>query len=158
MGAAAAAAVVMIGVGVWSYTARGAQSAPAVHVESKPPLQLEPALDSPAPVAAVPTPLPVTPPAPVAPEPTPAVAAPPTPATLEMSASYELTVASFATPGRASTVASDLVANGHPARVAASGKWQIVIVGPYSSEPEAQDARRTIEQLGFAGIRIARVP
>ena len=159
MGAAAAAAAVMIGVGVWSYTARGAQSAaaPVVHVEPKPPLQLEPALESsPARVAAVPTPIATSAPAPAVPA--PAVAAAPTPATLEMGASYELTVASFATPGRASTVASDLVANGHPARVAASGKWQMVIVGPYTSEPEAQDARRTIEQAGFAGIRIARVP
>ena len=161
MGVAAAAAAVMIGVGVWSYTARGAQNAPAtvVLVVSKPPLQLEPALDrGQPPASAIPRSIAASASPPPAPEPTPSPA--PTTATLEIGTTYELTVASFATPGRASTVASDLVANGHPARVAmsTSGKWQMVIVGPYTSEQEAQEARRTLEQVGFAGIRIARVP
>ena len=158
MGATAAAAAVILGVGVWSFAARGAQGpvVQSIPAESKPPLQLEPALESGPPTVA---PVPVSMTTTAAPAPPTAELAP-APATLEIGPTYELTVASFTTPDRATIVASGLVSNGHPARVAvsSSGKWHMVIVGPYTSEPEAQDARRTLEQAGFASIRIARVP
>jgi general secretion pathway protein A len=70
--------------------------------------------------------------------------------------SYELRVASFETAGRAAAVTADLVAHGHPARVAASGDWNLVIVGPYSSMAEAEVAKETLSKSGFPGIRIAK--
>ncbi|HKY23347.1 MAG TPA: AAA family ATPase [Vicinamibacterales bacterium] len=86
--------------------------------------------------------------------------APPATAILEAAPSYELTVASFETAGRARKVADDLVGQGHPARVSTSdsGRWQMVIVGPYTSLTEAMDASATLERLGFAGIRLAKSP
>jgi cell division protein FtsN len=72
--------------------------------------------------------------------------------------SYELTVASFETAGRAATVAGDLVGHGHPARVAASGGWNVVIVGPYTSLSEAEMAKETLAKSGFPGIKIAKSP
>jgi len=88
---------------------------------------------------------------------TPPRAEEPTPQTaiLESAPAYELTVASFETVGRASAVAADLVSHGHPARVAASGRWQMVLVGPYSSMSEAAEAKAQLEASGFSAIRIA---
>jgi general secretion pathway protein A len=75
---------------------------------------------------------------------------------METAPSYQLTVASFETAGRAAAVASDLVGRGHPARVAASGNWNVVLVGPYSSLSEAENAKDTLEKFGFSGIKIAK--
>jgi general secretion pathway protein A len=81
----------------------------------------------------------------------------PPPATMmQTTPSYELTVASFETAGRAANVADGLVGRGHPARVAASGGWNVVIVGPYTSLPEAESAKETLAKSGFPGIRIGR--
>jgi len=82
--------------------------------------------------------------------------APPT--VVESASAYELTVASFETATRANKVASDLVADGHPARVAASdsGRWQMVIVGPYTSLEEADEAKAALERSGFAGIKVGK--
>ena len=75
---------------------------------------------------------------------------------VEEVSSYQLTVASFETEGRAESVAGDLIALGHPARVSASesGRWQMVIVGPYTSAAEAETAKAILTKAGFAGIRI----
>jgi general secretion pathway protein A len=156
--AAAAALIAAIAIGVvvsqsgwpsWPATVLsvGDNSTEAVPPPAKPTLQLEPALDvesaAASPSASASRPL--------------EAAAPPT-AILESAPAYELTVASFETAGRAAAVAADLVGRGHPARVAVSGsgRWQMVIVGPYTSLTEATEAKNTLEQSGFSAIRIAR--
>ena len=96
---------------------------------------------------------------PAAPGDTQAVNEPPPPRTVvQTAASYELTVASYRTAGVASAEANKLVDRGHPARVATSGGWNLVVVGPYTSLPEAETAKETLTKSGFSGIRIARSP
>ncbi len=156
--AGAAAAVVTIAAGgVWSFAVRGAQADQATvtqtdAVESKATPQLAPALDRVPPAEAT------SPRVPPTSDRGPVAAPSQTPVALETGPAYELTVASFSTPARASAMASDLVASGHPARVAVSdsGKWQMVVVGPYSSQTEADDAKRMLEGMGFSGIKIAQ--
>jgi cell division septation protein DedD len=83
----------------------------------------------------------------------------PRPTTLVQTATaYELTVASFETAGRAASTTRDLVGRGHPARVARSGPWNVVIVGPYTSLPEALTAKDTLAKSGFPDIRIVKSP
>lgn len=78
------------------------------------------------------------------------------PAIVRATTSYEMVVASFATANRARAAATDLIAQGHPARVttSTSGEWQMVIVGPYTTLAEANEAKNTLEKLGFSGIKI----
>jgi general secretion pathway protein A len=158
-GAAAAALVAVIGISAvasrtgwpaWSTTllsVAGDNSTEPLSSPAKPTIQLEPALDVESSTAS---------PSPAASQPREA-AAPPT-AILESAPAYELTVASFETAGRAAAVAADLVGRGHPARVAVStsGRWQMVMVGPYTSLSEATEAKNTLQQSGFSAIRIAR--
>ena len=79
------------------------------------------------------------------------------PPIVEATGSYEMTVASFETAARARLVAADLIAQGHPARVttSSSGEWQMVMVGPYTTLAEANDAKNTLERMGFSGIKIS---
>jgi cell division protein FtsN len=112
-------------------------------VAPKPALELEPALNPQA-AADPPTPVPSQ----------PIESAYRQTAIVESAPAYELTVASFETVSRASSVAADLVKEGHPARVAASGRWQTVLVGPYSSLAEANEAKGLLERSGFSAIRI----
>ena len=151
-GAAAAAVIAAVAVGAaalridWRTWAGSRSPAPTAveTASSKASLELEPALNPQAPA----DPLPAT-------TPPPAEQPPPRTAVLESAPAYELTVASFETVSRASAVAADLVSHGHPARVAASGRWQMVLVGPYSSFTEAVEAKTQLEQSGFSAIRIA---
>ena len=150
VGAAAAAVVAAIAIGAmvartdgaWSTLLSLPQRSSDESVSSQPVLKLEPALGAPAD-------------SPVIPPPSSEVPSPQT-AILESAPAYELTVASFETAGRANAVAADLVSRGHPARVAASvsGRWQMVLVGPYSSLAEATEAKVLLEQSGFSDIRI----
>lgn len=100
----------------------------------------------------------VTPPVPPDSQPIASKAAPPPTAVIDAAPSFELIVASFATIGRARTVAGELHTAGYPARMttSTSGRWQMIIVGPYSSLPEANAAKDALEKSGFSGIRIAQ--
>ena len=151
---AAAAAALVAAIGISAATIRrggpslssllpATRGSTAETVPSKPALKLEPALD-------------VEPTAGSAAVVAPRSAALPRTQTdvLESAPSYELTVASFETPGRAAAVAADLVGRGHPARVSTSGRWQIVLVGPYSSLTEATEAKAILERAGFPAVRI----
>ena len=159
--AAAAAAVLVVALGVafigtgaaWPAWASGKRAAPAAAAVQTPAAQTPAAapdtsstlnLSAAAPPAAA-----------AAPAADPAAA--PT-SILEAAPSYELTVASFETTGRANAVAQSLIGRGQPARVSASatGRWQMVIVGPYSSLAEANEAKGVLEQSGFSGIRITK--
>jgi general secretion pathway protein A len=153
---AAAAIVAALAVGFtivrsdW-FSARSVSSAGRAStsetVVPKPALELEPALNPQAPA---------NPPAAVAPKPAESPAR--QTAILQSAPAFELTVASFETLSRASAVAADLVKDGHPARVAQSGRWQMVLVGPYSSLAEANEAKALLERSGFSAIRVANSP
>lgn len=68
--------------------------------------------------------------------------------------SFDVLVASFQTVTRARTVASDLSSRGYPARIKESGPWQAVIVGPYSSQAEAEATRQALAGLNFSGVKV----
>jgi general secretion pathway protein A len=152
--AAAAATVAAIAVGAtairsnwlpWSSASPAARGSTAETTVPKSSLQLEPALNPRAPNDS-----------PAADIPQPTKSPEGKTEILQSAPAYELAVASFETVSRASAVAAELVGEGHPARVAtsASGRWQMVLVGPYSSFTEATEAKAVLERSGFSAIRI----
>jgi cell division protein FtsN len=152
--AAALVAAVVVAAAAVRSSWRSSPSAPpagpgstAQTVDPKPALELEPALNPQAPADPSTT-------VPTRPIESPGRQT----AILQSASAYELTVASIETTSRAASVAADLVKEGHPARVAASGRWQTVLVGPYSSLAEANEAKVLLERAGFSAIRITSSP
>ena len=144
---AAAAAIVVAAIALWLVTSKAPRSAWAEMLRATPRAEAVPQRSA-EPVAAAARAVDVQPAA--------STPSPPPITVMQTTPSYELTVASFETAGRAANVADGLVGRGHPARVAASGGWNVVIVGPYTSLPEAETARETLEKSGFPGIRIGK--
>jgi type II secretory pathway predicted ATPase ExeA len=90
--------------------------------------------------------------------PTPAEA-PVVNATLQKSESFTVLVASFRTMSRAQVAADAVTALGLPGfmRTIQDG-WQSVVVGPYASRPEAEEARNSLDLAHFAGSRVLSTP
>lgn len=79
----------------------------------------------------------------------PVAAAPPTP--LQAADSYFVVVASFKSAHNAGAIAAQLEGFGLPAfaREDQTAGWHVVLVGPYASSEEAQDARRQLSAHNF---------
>jgi cell division protein FtsN len=105
----------------------------------------QPAAKAPAPTA--------TPPA-IAPSgaaPTTTAAAPPATPAAER---FDIVVASFRTEARAAAVSLEIAALGLPVRRRVSDTWQQVIVGPFKSRQQADDAQQLLQRAGMGGTQI----
>jgi cell division protein FtsN len=66
-------------------------------------------------------------------------------------------VASFRTDARAAAVSTEIAALGLPVRRRVSDTWQQVIVGPFKSRQEADDAQQRLDRAGMGGTQIVPV-
>jgi general secretion pathway protein A len=81
--------------------------------------------------------------------------APPEPRPLRIAETFTISVASFRSEGRASTVTQQIAEMGLPAfRRWVDTGWHQIVVGPYASQGEAQSAQQRLEAAHFAGTRI----
>jgi len=64
-------------------------------------------------------------------------------------------VASFRTDARAAAVSLEIAALGLPVRRRVSDSWQQVIVGPFKSRQQAEDAQQLLQRAGMGGSQIA---
>ena len=100
------------------------------------------------------------PPPPVAPAAAPATPPPSTPAAPPATPAaerFEIVVASFRTDARAAAVSTEIAALGLPVRRRVSDTWQQVIVGPFKSRQEADDAQQSLQRAGMGGTQITPV-
>jgi len=88
-----------------------------------------------------------------APPPTTPAAPPATPAAER----FEIVVASFRTDTRATAVSTEIAALGLPVRRRVADTWQQVIVGPFKSRQEADDAQQRLQRAGMGGAQIIPV-
>jgi len=88
-----------------------------------------------------------------APPGTTAAAPPATPAAER----FDIVVASFRTDTRASAVSLEIAALGLPVRRRVSDTWQQVIVGPFKSRQQADDAQQLLQRAGMGGTQIVPV-
>jgi cell division protein FtsN len=63
-------------------------------------------------------------------------------------------VASFRTDARAAAVSLEISALGLPVRRRVSDTWQQVIVGPFKSRQQADDAQQLLQRAGMGGTQI----
>jgi type II secretory pathway predicted ATPase ExeA/cell division protein FtsN len=70
---------------------------------------------------------------------------------------FDIVVASFRTDARAAAVSTEITALGLPVRRRVSDTWQQVIVGPFKSRQEADDAQQRLERAGMGGTQIVSV-
>ena len=91
-----------------------------------------------------------------APVSTPAAAspAPPAVATTPAGERFDIVVASFRTEARATAVSTEIAALGLPVRRRVSDSWQQVIVGPFASRPQADEAKQRLDRAGLGGTQI----
>jgi len=66
-------------------------------------------------------------------------------------------VASFRTDARAAAVSLEIASLGLPVRRRVSDTWQQVIVGPFKSRREADDAQQLLQRAGMGGTQIVPV-
>jgi type II secretory pathway predicted ATPase ExeA len=95
---------------------------------------------------------------------TPPATSPSSPATTPASPSatpaaerFDIVVASFRTDARASAVSLEIVALGLPVRRRVADTWQQVIVGPFKSRQQADDAQQLLQRAGIGGTQIVPV-
>ena len=87
-----------------------------------------------------------------------AAAAPPTtPPATPAAERFDIVVASFRTDARAAAVSTEIAALGLPVRRRVSDTWQQVIVGPFKSRREADDAQQLLQRAGMGGTQIVPV-
>jgi len=67
---------------------------------------------------------------------------------------FDIVVASFRTEARAAAVSLEIAALGLPVRRRVSDTWQQVIVGPFKSRREADDAQQLLQRGGIGGTQI----
>jgi type II secretory pathway predicted ATPase ExeA len=67
---------------------------------------------------------------------------------------YEIVVASFRTETRTMSVANDVVALGLPMRRRTVNEWQQVLVGPFATRAQAEEAQQRLAQAGHTGTQI----
>jgi type II secretory pathway predicted ATPase ExeA len=70
---------------------------------------------------------------------------------------FDIVVASFRTDARAAAVATEIAALGLPVRRRMSDSWQQVVVGPFKSRQEADDAQQRLQRDGMGGTQIVPV-
>jgi general secretion pathway protein A len=135
-------------VAVWF----GLRAAPSAPSESRPAPPVSPVAPAPdrsnrsapptAPAAAPATPPPSTP------------AAPPATAAGDR---FDIVVASFRTDARAAAVATEIAALGLPVRRRVTDSWQQVVVGPFKSRQDADEAQQRLQRAGMGGTQIVPV-
>jgi cell division protein FtsN len=67
---------------------------------------------------------------------------------------FSIIVSSFRTRDRASHVAADVAALGLPSSVRSASGWEQVVVGPFSSRPEAVEAQGRLAAAHFADTKV----
>jgi general secretion pathway protein A len=87
----------------------------------------------------------------------PAAAPPTTPPATPAAERFDIVVASFRTDARAAAVSTEIAALGLPVRRRVSDTWQQVIVGPFKSRREADDAQQLLQRAGMGGTQIVPV-
>jgi len=129
-----------------------ANRAPSAPVASPPDAARGPAATAPAPSAAPP---PASAPSGQVSAPTTTTpgAAPATPAAER----FDIVVASFRTDARAAAVQTEIAALGLPVRRRVADTWQQVIVGPFKTRQEADDAQQRLQRAGMGGTQIVPV-
>jgi general secretion pathway protein A len=80
-----------------------------------------------------------------------AAAAPPATATGER---FDIVVASFRTDTRAAAVAADIETLRLPVRRRVADGWQQVVVGPFASRTDAEEAQQRLARAGLGGTQI----
>ena len=70
---------------------------------------------------------------------------------------FDIVVASFRTDARAAAVSLEIASLGLPVRRRVSDTWQQVIVGPFKSRQEADDAQQRLDRAGMGGTQIVPV-
>ena len=153
---AVVAVLVAAAVAVW-FTSSRSGNAPPTTTQAAPQSVQAPAPSKVAPSTAAPVersvePPPVSRPTAAAAAVTPSAAVPP--AGTSASMPFEILVASFKTELRAASVAAQVTAAGLHARQRATGGWQQVLAGPFSSRAEADAARVRLEHAGLPGTQI----
>jgi cell division protein FtsN len=132
---------------------------PAPPVNSAP----NPPVASPSGAAGAPAPQPAaTPPARSATPPAsapsgPAAAPTTTPPATPGAERFDIVVASFRTDARAAAVSTEIAALGLPVRRRVSDTWQQVIVGPFKTRQEADNAQQSLQRAGMGGTQIVPV-
>jgi general secretion pathway protein A len=83
-----------------------------------------------------------------------------TPAEGRKDGSYEIAVAAFKTERRAAEVTASLAGRGLSVstRNVAGGAWYQVVVGPFATSADAEEAQRTLAREGFGDTRVSPVP
>jgi cell division protein FtsN len=71
---------------------------------------------------------------------------------------FEVIVGSFRTNTRADSLADDVMALGFPTRRRAVDGWEQVLVGPFSSRAQADEARQRLDTAGLTGSQIVPAP
>ena len=84
----------------------------------------------------------------------PSTASPAAPPATPAAERFDIVVASFRTDARASAVSLEIAALGLPVRRRVSDTWQQVIVGPFKSRREADDAQQLLQRGGIGGTQI----
>jgi type II secretory pathway predicted ATPase ExeA/cell division protein FtsN len=136
---------------------------PAPPVNSAP----NPPVASPSGAASAPAPQPAatpparsaTPPAgaPSGPASAPTTTTPANPPATPGAERFDIVVASFRTDARAAAVSTEIAALGLPVRRRVSDTWQQVIVGPFKSRQEADNAQQSLQRAGMGGTQIVPV-
>jgi len=67
---------------------------------------------------------------------------------------FEIVVASFRTEARATSAAAEVAALGLPIRRRVSDGWQQVVVGPFASRLDAEEAQQRLHRAGLTGTQV----
>jgi general secretion pathway protein A len=67
---------------------------------------------------------------------------------------FDIVVASFRTDARASAVSTEIAALGLPVRRRVADSWQQVVVGPFTSRQDADNAQQRLQRAGLGGTQI----
>jgi general secretion pathway protein A len=67
---------------------------------------------------------------------------------------FEILVASFRTEARAASAAAEVTALGLPIRRRVLDGWQQVVVGPFTSRTQAEEAQHRLNRAGYTGTQI----
>jgi cell division protein FtsN len=70
---------------------------------------------------------------------------------------FDIVVASFRTDARAAAVATEIAALGLPVRRRVTDSWQQVLVGPFKSRQDADEAQQRLQRAGMGGTQIVPV-
>ena len=160
-------AFVAVWYGLRAATPQTPQAAPSTATPAPPVNSAPNPVASPSGAASAPAPQPaVTPPArsatppasaPSGPASAPTTTTPAAPPATPAAERFDIVVASFRTDARAAAVSTEIAALGLPVRRRVSDTWQQVIVGPFKTRQEAENAQQSLQRAGMGGTQIVPV-